>query len=529
MDSPQNEPNQPPPPLPQPQRDLIINEKTQAEQATFLERINPQTLLFEHGHRTNVSHFPYFAHWSDAFCGASLVAPDILLTAAHCGMSQHPLAQKRVRLRSESRTSGGITRVVVHQETHPAYNAFLHDYDFQLLKLNASALVNADGNESTGVAIVELNDNYYYPPVDAELTALGFGTTTPDASTGNSQVLMDVNLTYFPKDVCEAQYGPHRVPAATMMCMGVPGGGKDVCRGDSGGPIVDAHSGIQVAVTSWGNGCAQADHYGINARVSAATKWITQQICRLSSYPPDTCDKATMTSVLNRPPQPRRAGGTLPSPTLQTPNSGTLTLRVTIQHDKYPRETSWDLRHLDSFVQLYWQPFESVQTSHTVISQVFSDLPAGTYQLRMADQRSDGICCNYGQGSIQVTATTTTTTTTSHGDDDIVLWHHNGTFAKFLQLTIEVTANATIVSKDVTYNYTSPSEIITNRNARARERDNNDPATHDREWPGAFPKQTEPHAMTVNVKHDDFPHQVSSSHAVKCITSQPGEAVSTVL
>ncbi|CAB9504571.1 Vitamin K-dependent protein C (Fragment) [Seminavis robusta] len=470
------------------QRDLIINEKPAVEKEN--EIFNPLTLLEISGHRVNATEYPFFAHWSKAYCGASLVAPDILLTAAHCGSRDNPLEDKIVRMISSNRLDGGIRRVVVHQETHPDYNHELHVWDFQLLKLEKSALVTRDGNRLTGAKVVPLNEDYYYPPVGTDLTALGFGTTTPDGSTGPSNFLMDVQFKRFPNHRCELQYGPKRIPSENMLCMGEEGGGKDVCQGDSGGPIVDEH-GMQVAVVSWGHGCGEASYFGANARVSAATEWIHRQICRLSSYPPNTCSKGDMISAIHRIPVKWAAKN------LQTPNTGTTTLTVTVKHDKYPKETAWDLLHLDSWVQLDWQSYALVTEPFTTVSKSYPDLPGGTYQFRIGDKRWDGMCCKYGQGSIAISVSTPTSNRT--------LWQHDGNFSRFLQYTFELSDNATLVWKEETQTYTSPSMAATKRNNIV---DENNPMKNDVDWPGVFPLQSEPNAMSVNVRHDDFPKQV---------------------
>ena len=51
----------------------------------------------------------------------------------------------------------------------------------------------------------------------------------------------------------------------SMICAGVPAGGKDSCQGDSGGPLYSVVDGkyTQVGITSWGYGCAQAIYPGI--------------------------------------------------------------------------------------------------------------------------------------------------------------------------------------------------------------------------------------------------------------------------
>ena len=290
------------------QRNLIINDASTAEES------NPLTLLLGSDHRADITKYSYFAHWSHALCGASLIAPDLLLTAAHCGVTDNPLELKSVQLLSPIRGVGGITRVVVYQESHPGFNKNTWEFDFQILKLDRSALVTYPGDDETkealaaaemndaipydddldddndnttsnsnnvqetiksslsnvtssllslvmgsnhtstaptttmvaghhstihhhafhsqptGAKIVQLNTDYYSPTVGEPLTAVGFGVVaTGDKS--NSEYLMDVQFHRFQHAICESQYGHGRIPDETMMCMGVEGGGKDVCAG----------------------------------------------------------------------------------------------------------------------------------------------------------------------------------------------------------------------------------------------------------------------------------------------------------
>jgi trypsin len=206
-------------------RELIVNEKSTSEILS-----NPLTLFAESGHKANISQYPYFAFWTNAYCGASLIAPDILLTAAHCGNEMNPLDHKRVQMLTANRLEGGMNLTVIHQESHPKYNHELHLYDYQILKLDRNALLNPNGNGTSGAQVIALNKDFYHPSIGTNLTAVGFGITTPDAADG-SEFLMDVIMQRFPHTRCDQQYGPKRIPDDLMLCMGVEGGGKDVCQG----------------------------------------------------------------------------------------------------------------------------------------------------------------------------------------------------------------------------------------------------------------------------------------------------------
>jgi hypothetical protein len=183
-------------------------------------------------HKANVNNYPFFAHWSQAMCGASIVHDDILLTAGHCGRkAADPLWRKHVRLLSKYREQGGIVRHVAHLEIHPKYNQNVQEFDFQLIKVNSSMLVDVNGIP-TGAQVVRLNREPSNPKHGDPVQAVGFGTVTPDGHTGNSKVLMDATLQAFANDHCLKQYGPGKIVEEIMMCVGSVDGTIDTCQGE---------------------------------------------------------------------------------------------------------------------------------------------------------------------------------------------------------------------------------------------------------------------------------------------------------
>ena len=58
------------------------------------------------GHEANVNDYAFFAHWSHAMCGATVIHDDILLSGGHCGRkATEPHWRKTVRLLSKYRES----------------------------------------------------------------------------------------------------------------------------------------------------------------------------------------------------------------------------------------------------------------------------------------------------------------------------------------------------------------------------------------------------------------------------------------
>jgi trypsin len=234
--------------------------------------------------------FPWFAIGEG--CGASLVAKDIVLTAAHCdpAFSVGGRVTIGTYLLFGGTDSGAQTIKVTKKVTHPDYNNISGAYDFMILQL-ASAVTNSS------IAPIALNSNSSRPSKGEALTVIGFGTTSENGSTP-SLVLQKVEVNYVNHTTCNTQYRG-QIVEDVMFCAAVPGGGKDSCQGDSGGPIFDSY-GVQVGVVSWGNGCARPNFPGVYARVSGGYDWIKQQICTLSTQkPPSICGKTSTAIIPN--------------------------------------------------------------------------------------------------------------------------------------------------------------------------------------------------------------------------------------
>ena len=234
------------------------------------------------------------------FCGGSLVAPTIVVTAAHCvydfgdgGINLSPTCLEplagfnlpasdfsviagRTRLSSSAGAEIPVAEVYYFESDRSAqaqstgdgdglFDCNTFEWDVVFLELGSAAPPPA---QPILIAGADERDTWA-PGRPAVVT--GWGATSESGSGSDTLRFADISIIDDATCGRDDVYGDQFFPQV-MVCAGVfPEGGSDTCQGDSGGPLVvpiatGAHR--LVGDTSFGDGCARPNRPGVYGRLA---------------------------------------------------------------------------------------------------------------------------------------------------------------------------------------------------------------------------------------------------------------------
>lgn len=180
---------------------------------------------------------------------------------------------------------GALKRLSPHYTQAWAEAVFIHegythdagfDNDIALIKLNNKVVINSN---ITPICLPRKEAESFMRTDDIG-TASGWGLTQRGLLARN---LMYVDIPIVDHQKCTAAYEkpPYSGGSVTanMLCAGLESGGKDSCRGDSGGALVFLDNETQRwfvgGIVSWGSmNCGEAGQYGVYTKVINYIPWI---------------------------------------------------------------------------------------------------------------------------------------------------------------------------------------------------------------------------------------------------------------
>jgi secreted trypsin-like serine protease len=167
------------------------------------------------GTEASLGAYPYFVDMNVVGCGGALIAPQVVLSAAHCGDGGSEYVNEQVIVGAyeddSSSTTGASSATVEAQQNHPNFDGNTMENDFMLLKLATPV------NIATPKLSIATSGGSSDPSAGTSLTVIGVGLTTDGGSTAST--LREVEVPVVEANECNDLYGGG-IATDVMFCAG---------------------------------------------------------------------------------------------------------------------------------------------------------------------------------------------------------------------------------------------------------------------------------------------------------------------
>ncbi|XP_066600685.1 venom serine protease 34-like [Prorops nasuta] len=234
------------------------------------------------GQETGVNEYPMMAGLVDAsikmlYCGAGIIAPRYVLTAAHCVTGRN-VAQLGVIAGEHDLSTGSESNAT---KLYRISKAIVHPNYVSVTTGSDIAIIQIDGvftySNAVGPACLPFQHSFDSFAGDF-VKLLGWGSTEYGGATTNT--LQEVSVSVLTYNQCKTFY-----PNGTSSQLCTYARSKDACQFDSGGPVLwenpTTRQLLLIAVISYGRVCG-ADSPGVNTRVGSYIDWIVSETSEVS-------------------------------------------------------------------------------------------------------------------------------------------------------------------------------------------------------------------------------------------------------